>query len=205
MDMTLLSCREFAEKLASKDPTPGGGGAAALVGALGASLGQMVTNLTMGKKTYAEFEDEMSAICAGLEDCRNALLDLVEEDEKAFQPLAKAYAIPKDDPNRASVLEEATLTACQPPMEMLRTCASAIALLPNLVEHGSRLAVSDAGCAATLLRAAMESAALNVKINTRALQDRAVAESLNKEMQSLLEKSITVAEAVYASVSKKLG
>lgn len=205
MDMTLLSCREFAEKLASKDPTPGGGGAAALVGALGASLGQMVTNLTMGKKTYAEFEDEMSAICAGLEDCRNALLDLVEEDEKAFQPLAKAYAIPKDDPNRASVLEEATLTACQPPMEMLRTCASAIALLPNLVEHGSRLAVSDAGCAASLLRAAMESAALNVKINTRALQDRAVAESLNKEMQSLLDKSITVAEAVYASVSKKLG
>ncbi len=205
MDMTLLSCREFAEKLASKDPTPGGGGAAALVGALGAALGQMVTNLTMGKKTYAEYEDEMAAICAGLDACRLALLDLVQEDENGFQPLAKAYAIPKDDPTRATVLEEATLTACQPPMEMLRTCASATVLLPNLVEHGSRLAVSDAGCAASLLRAAIESAALNVKINTRALQDRAVAESLNKEMQTILEKSIPVAEAVYAAVSKKLG
>lgn len=205
MDMTLLSCREFAEKLSSKDPTPGGGGAAALAGALGTALGQMVTSLTIGKKTYAEFEDEMCAIAAGLEDCRNSLLDLVEEDEKAFAPLAAAYAIAKDDPNRASVLEEATLAACQPPMEMLRTCAAAVKLLPNLAEHGSRLAVSDAGCAAALLRAAMESAALNVKINTRTLQDRAVAESLNKEMQTLLDQSLPVAEAVYASVSKKLG
>ena len=106
MDMTLESCRRFVEVLASDAPAPGGGGAAALVGAIGTALGNMVGSLTVGKKKYADVQDEILALKAKCDDLQKQLLDQVEADDKGFVPLAKAYGIPKDDPNRDKILEE---------------------------------------------------------------------------------------------------
>ena len=202
MDMTLCSCREFMEKLASGEPTPGGGGAAALAGALGASLGQMVTNLTIGRKKYAPVEEEMLAIREKLNAQRLRLLDLVQADEKAFQPLAAAYAIPREDPSRAEVLEKATLEACKPPMEIMEVCCESLKLVAILAEKGSRMAVSDAGCAAALCRAALESASLNVFINTKSLLDRQTAEALNEQAETMLKTYCPMAEEIFSTVRK---
>ena len=124
MDMTLESCRRFVEVLASDAPAPGGGGAAALVGAIGTALGNMVGSLTVGKKKYADVQDEILALKAKCDDLQKQLLDQVEADDKGFVPLAKAYGIPKDDPNRDKILEEATITACAVPMHIMELCCT---------------------------------------------------------------------------------
>ena len=111
-DSTRLSCREFVEALASSAPVPGGGGAAALVGAIGAALGNMVGSLTVGKKKYAGVEAEIVALKEKCDALQAALLDQVLADAEGFEPLAKAYGIPKDDPDRERILEEATVAAC---------------------------------------------------------------------------------------------
>ena len=119
MDMTLESCRKFVEVLASDAPAPGGGGAAALVGAIGTALGNMVGSLTVGKKKYAEVEAEIIALKAKCDALQTELLNQVESDDIGFVPLAKAYGIPKDDSNRDAILEEATITACAVPMHIM--------------------------------------------------------------------------------------
>lgn len=205
MDMTLRSCRDFSRDLASASPTPGGGGASALAGALGSALGQMVCNLTLGKKKYAAVEPQIQQALEKLEKLRLALLDCVQEDEEAFAPLAAAYAIDKNDPNRAQVLEKATLIACEPPMKILRLCAEALSSVAFLAENGSRLAVSDAGCAASFLRCGMESASLNIFINTRTLLDRETAKKLEQEAEELLSVSVPLAEKIFSHVKESLG
>ena len=117
---------------------------------------------------------------------RQRFLDLVELDAEAFAPLAKAYAIPKDDPARGKVLEEATLAACQAPVEMVRLSAQAIDLLEEMAEKGSRMLLSDAGCGALLCLSAMESAAINVFVNTATIQDREAAIQMEAEVDTLL-------------------
>ena len=119
MDMTMESCRKFVEVLASDAPAPGGGGAAALVGAIGTALGNMVGSLTVGKKKYADVEAEIIALQGKCSALQKELLDQVEADEKGFVPLARAYGIPKDDPARAETLEKATVTACQVPVRIM--------------------------------------------------------------------------------------
>ena len=200
MDMTTRPCREFLAQLASAAPTPGGGGAAALMGAAGAALGEMVTNLTIGKKKYAPVEEEMLALRQELAALRERLLSLVEEDEKAFAPLAAAYSIPREQPDRDEILEKATLEACRPPMEMMQTLCRAIECTAVLAEKGSRLAVSDAGCAASFCKAALESASLNVFINTKTLRNRETAEELNRKAETMLETYCPMAEQVFRLV-----
>lgn len=127
--LTDLSCTAFAEVLASKAPVPGGGGAAALAGALGVALCSMVGNFTTGKKKYAAYEEDVQRMLAEGETLRARLLELVEADAAAFEPLSRAYAIPKEDPTRDAVLEEAALNACKAPMEMVSCCGEALLLL----------------------------------------------------------------------------
>ena len=143
MDMTLESCRRFVEVLASDAPAPGGGGAAALVGAIGTALGNMVGSLTVGKKKYADVQDEILALKAKCDDLQKQLLDQVEADDKGFVPLAKAYGIPKDDPDRDKILEEATVTACAVPMHIMELCCEALDCVAVFAAKGSRLAVSE--------------------------------------------------------------
>lgn len=200
MEFTKRSCEEFVEILASSAPVPGGGGAAALVGAIGTALGNMVGSLTVGKKKYAAVEEEIIALKARSDDLQKKLLRLVEQDAACFAPLAKAYGIPKDDPSRAGILEEATLTACSVPLQIMETCCEAIDVIKVFAEKGSRLAVSDAGCAAACCKAALMSASLNVFINTKSMQDRARAEALNGKANSLLDRYCALADEIFSAV-----
>lgn len=203
-DFTLLSCRGFVTELASSAPVPGGGGAAALVGAVGTALGNMVGSLTVGKKKYADVEAELVALKAKCDDLQSALLDQVLADAEGFEPLAKAYGIPKDDPNRAAALEAATLRACAAPMRIMELCGEAIEAVATFAEKGSRLAVSDAGCGAACCKAALYSASLNLFINTKSLADREAAEAMNAKANALLEKYGPMADAVFEGVRAEL-
>ena len=200
MDMTQESCRKFVEVLASDAPAPGGGGAAALVGALGTALGNMVGSLTVGKKKYADVQDEILALKAKCDALQTELLNQLEADDKGFVPLAKAYGIPKDDPNRAEILEKATVTACAVPMHIMELCCQSLDCIAVFAEKGSRLAVSDAGCAAVLCKAAMQAASLNVFINTKSLKNRDVASELNRQANVMLNKYCGVADDIYEDV-----
>ena len=198
--MTTESCRKFVEVLASDAPAPGGGGAAALVGAIGTALGNMVGSLTVGKKKYADVQDEILAMKAKCDALQKELLDQVEADDKGFVPLAKAYGIPKDDPNRAVILENATVTACAVPMHIMELCCEAIDIIAVFAAKGSRLAVSDAGCGAVICKAALQAASLNVFINTKSLQNREVAEELNSKANSMLNTYCAKADEIFSTV-----
>ena len=200
MDMTMESCRKFVEVLASNAPAPGGGGAAALVGALGTALGNMVGSLTVGKKKYADVEAEIIALKAECDALQTELLNQVEADDKGFVPLAKAYGIPKDDPNRDAILEDATITACQVPMHIMELCCKSLDAIAVFAAKGSRLAVSDAGCGAVCVKAALQAASLNVFINTKSLKNREVAEEMNAKCLGMLDKYGKLADEIFETV-----
>jgi len=199
----------FIQELSSKAPIPGGGGASALVGALSASLTHMVGALTVGKPKYAAVEAEMQNLLNDTEALANRFLALMDEDAEAFEPLAQAYRLPKETDeekaNKAVLMEAALKSAVQPPLEIMETCAKALPLIALCAEKGSVVAVSDAGVAASLCRAALEGASLNVFINTQGMQDKAYAESLNIRAKELLTKAGAEAEALFRSVYAKLG
>ena len=199
-DTTLKSCREFVSLLASDAPAPGGGGAAALVGAIGTALGNMVGALTVGKKKYADVEEKIKCLMSRCDELQTQLLDQVAADAEGFVPLARAYGIPKDDPNRAETLERATVTACQAPMRIMELCCDSLNVIAVMAEKGSRLAVSDAGCAAALVKAALQAASLNVFINTKTLRDRALAQEMNEKCLDMLERYGALADQIFNHV-----
>ena len=195
---------KFLEALASSAPTPGGGGAAALCGALGIALGNMVGSLTLGKKKYADVQEDIAELNAKAEALRAGFVALVDADAEAFAPLSRAYSIPKDDPARDEIMEPALLKAAEAPLEIMRKCAEALELISGYAAKGSALAISDAGCAAALCGAAMEAAALNVKINTKSMKNRADADNINAEMNELLQKYFALSQEIYNDVSGRL-
>ena len=195
---------KFLEALASSAPTPGGGGAAALCGALAIALGNMVGNLTLGKKKYADVQEDIAELNAKAEALRAGFVALVDADAEAFAPLSRAYSIPKDDPARDEIMEPALLKAAEAPLEIMRKCAEALDLISGYAAKGSALAISDAGCAAALCGAAMEAAALNVKINTKSMKNRAVADNINAETNELLQKYFVLSQEIYNDVSGRL-
>ena len=205
MDMTMENCRKFVEVLASDAPAPGGGGAAALVGAIGTALGNMVGSLTVGKKKYAEVEAEIIELKAKCDALQTELLNQVEEDEKNFLPLAKAYGIPKDDPNRDRIMEEATIIACYTPMRIMELCCQAIEYIAVFAAKGSRLAVSDAGCGAVICKSALQAASLNVFINTKTLKNREVAAEMNAKALGMLDKYGAIADEIFRIVKAGFG
>ena len=204
MDFTKNSCRDFVAVLASNEQVPGGGGAAALVGALGAALCSMVGNLTVGRKKYAAYEEDLKRMLADGETVRSKLLALVDADAENFAPLAKAYSIPKDDPTRAEVLEKVTVAACDAPMEMMRWTCKAVDLLAEMLDKGSVTLVSDVGCGALCCEAALESASMNVFVNTKTLQDREVAGKLESEADEMLRVYGVKARQVADEVTRRL-
>ena len=198
------SCADFTAALASRASVPGGGGAAALAGALGTALCSMAGNFTLGKKTYAAVEADIRALLEKGAAVQARLLELVDEDARAFEPLSRAYAIPKDDPTRETVLEAATLEACRAPMAMAACCRDAIGLLEEMLEKGSVMLLSDVGCGALLCRAALESAAMNVYVNTGALRDRAKAQAMEQELDALVQTCSPRAERIAETVRRRL-
>ena len=193
----------FLEVLSSKDPIPGGGGASALAGALGAALCTMVGNYTVGKQKYAAVEEDVKALMARAEDLRARLLGLVDTDAAAFEPLSRAYAIPKDDPTRAARLADAAHTACLAPLAMLEHCEQVALLLPAALSTASPLLRSDVGCAAALCSAAAEAAELNVLVNTGLLapDDRAATEARAARLRAtVVQCCAQTADAVRAAL-----
>ena len=195
---------EFTTELASKAAVPGGGGASALVGAVGVALGNMVGELTVGKKKYADVEADIKDLMAKAEALRLKMLDLIEADAACFAPLAKAYGIPKEDPSRDAIMEEALETACSVPMDIMRTVCEAIALMEEFAKKGSALAISDAGCGAVCCKAALQGASLNVFINTKSMKNRQKAEALECEANQLLKKFCPIADEIFDIVFQKI-
>ena len=202
MDLTQLSCEDFLGRLASKAPAPGGGGAA------GVALGNMVGNLTTGKKKYAVVEEEILALNARAETLRKRLEALVQADADAFTPLAAAYGLPRETPEqqarKAAVLAEALDGACAVPLDIMDACCEGIRLAADYAEKGSVLAVSDAGCAALFCKAALQASALNVAINTKLMTDRAHAAALDEKAARMLAEYLPLADEVYQSVASRL-
>ncbi|UOO36840.1 cyclodeaminase/cyclohydrolase family protein [Oscillospiraceae bacterium CM] len=204
MSFVTVNCNEFVEVLASKAPVPGGGGASALVGAIGTALGSMVGNLTVGKKKYADVEADILKIMDKAAALQKDLLKLVDEDAVVFEPLSKAYGIPKDDPNRDKIMEDALKAACSVPMDIMRACCKAIELHEELAAKGSALALSDVGVGVVFCKSALMGASLNVFINTKSMMDKAHAAEIEKEADALLTKYCAQADAIYDSVIKRL-
>ena len=198
-NLTEYSVGRFAAKLAAKEPVPGGGGAAALVGALGAALCEMVGNYTLGKEAYKQVEPEIDRMLRRAGAIRERMLELVDEDATAFAPLAAAYALPKDDITRPGIVEAATRDAIEPPLEMANQACLVIALAEDMYAKGSRNLASDAACAAALARAALEAAVVNVHVNTSALLDRDFANEVDADCARMLEEYIPRAQAVVES------
>jgi len=204
MDFTKQSCEEFVQILASKEPVPGGGGASALVGAVGTALCSMVGNLTVGRKKYAAVEADVYKILDKAKNLQGRLIDLVDEDAKAFEPLAKAYSIPKDEPNRAAIMEEVLQKACMAPLEMMRCCCESLDLLAEILEKGSVTLVSDVGVGSVCCKAALVGASMNIFINSQSLADKSTAESIENEADSMLEKYCTVADEISNEVMRRI-
>lgn len=202
------SLRAFTEVLASKAPVPGGGGASALVGALGTALGSMVGSLTVGKKKYAAVEEDIKGLMKQAEVLQAELLALVEKDAEVFAPLAAAYGMPKESKEekaeKARVMELVLKDACSVPLEIMEKCCQAIDLHREFAEKGSVLAVSDAGVGVIFAKAALQGASLNVFINTGSMQDRAYAETLNEKAEKMLMEYTVAADEVYAKVYSQL-
>lgn len=200
MDTANQTCGAFLDALASKAPTPGGGGASALVGALGTALCTMVGNYTVGKKKYAGVEEDVKALMAKAEDIRARLLALVDADATAFEPLSRAYSIPKDDPGRGEIMEQCLREAAAVPMEILRLSCEAIDLHREMLDKGSVMMLSDVGTGVIFCWSALYGACLNVKVNTKSMADRAYAEAMNAEADELVNRYRKIAEQVYEAV-----
>ena len=199
-----MSCREFIEALASDEPTPGGGGASALVGAIGTALGNMVGSLTEGKLQYYEVEEDMERLINRSEELEKEFLQLIEEDEKAFQNLMTAYRMPHaselEKAKRLAVLTAAKSAACQPPLRIMKKCCEAIDLCEEFAEKGN----SDAGVGVLFCKAALQGASLNIYINTKTLADEEYAGKLNDEADQMITEYSAKADAVYEKVLSSL-
>jgi formiminotetrahydrofolate cyclodeaminase len=202
------SCVDFVTVLASKEPVPGGGGASALVGAIGTALGNMVGSLTVGKKKYAPVEADIIRLKKESDRLQGEFLALIQRDAEVFEPLSKAYGLPKETEaekaEKARIMEAALKEACSVPLEIMEKCGESIKVIEEFAAKGSRLALSDAGVGVLFCKAALGGASLNVYINTAAMTDRAYAETINKQADGLLTEYEALADRVFKSVKEQL-
>jgi len=202
------SIEVFLDELASKKATPGGGGAAAVMGAQSAALTSMVCNLTIGKPKYAEVDAEMQTLLKQSETLREELTSMIKADVDVFDKLMASYGLPKNtDEEKAlrsaqiqSVLKEATIV----PLECAKACGEAIKLSRIAADKGNVGVISDAGVAVMAAYAALKSAALNVYINAGSIKDRAFADEKLAELESVLKGAEVGTDEIYQMVKNKL-
>ena len=208
MGFTKGTCEEFVDVLASKAPVPGGGGASALVGAIGMALGNMVGSLTVGKKKYADVEADILALKEKATALQADFLRLVEADAEAFEPLAKAYGMPRETEEekaeKARVMAIVLKDACAVPMEIMEKCCEAIDVIEEFAAKGSALAISDAGVGVVFCKAALLGASLNVFINTKSMADKEYAASLNEKADKMIADYSKKADEIFAAVNARL-
>ncbi len=209
MGMMEEKTTDFLDALSSKASVPGGGGASAAVGAYAAALGEMVANLTVGKKSYADAEEEIQAARIRLDELRADLVRLVDADAEAFEPLSKAYSLPKGTPEEQAekdrVMEEALDTASLTPLQTMETILETMRCLKVVGEKGSKLAVSDAGTGILFAQAALEGASLNVFININMMKDRNRAEELGARADQMIAEGRALKDEVYDTVLQRIG
>jgi methenyltetrahydrofolate cyclohydrolase len=208
MTMVDQTCSAFIEVLASKAPVPGGGGAAAMGGAIGMALSNMVGNLTVGKKKYADVEGEVKELVAKGEAVIVKLKRLVDKDAEVFEPLSKAYGLPKNTPEevkfKEETMENCCKTACGVPMEIMRAAFEGIKIHARMGQIGTMIAISDVGCGVVFLKSALISGSLNVIINLNTIKDQAFLSATRKEMDELLSTGSKMADETLALVLSKL-
>jgi formiminotetrahydrofolate cyclodeaminase len=209
MKLTERTCREFTDALSSKEAVPGGGGAAALVGALGVALNSMVANFSIGKKKFIDVEDKHRDILNRGYELKNELIDLIDRDAENFLPLSKAYGIKasteEEKANKEEVLQNALKVACSAPVNMVECIYESILLHQELVDISSKLIISDVGVGVQCLKAALFSAQLNVIININSIKDEEYTKEIREETEAMVEKGSKVADEVYKKVIEIMG
>lgn len=209
MKLSQVNCDVFAEKLASKEPVPGGGGVAALVGALGAALATMVANYSIGKKAFLGMEAKHQEIIDKSANLRIKLLSLIDEDAENFEPLSKAYGLPtstdEEKAEKEKVLQAALKVAADGPVKMVEYIYEAIKLQEELVDLSTKIIISDVGCGVQMLKAALYSANLNVVVNMNLIKDEAYVAEVSAKTSKMVADGATICDTVFEKVVKVLG
>lgn len=202
------SMKNFIEDLGAKKSMPGGGSAAAYAASMGNSLAMMVANFTIGKKKYADYEDDMSRILSKAGEMADYVLSLVDKDIEAYLPLAACYKMPADTDldkeKKSEEMEKCLIGAARVPMELMDVSAQILDLHEELLEKGSTMLVSDVGVGVEMVRLAAKSAYINIKINTKYMKDREYAQSIMDRYKDLLEVIVEKCDRIYSEVLKKL-
>jgi len=202
------SIEQFLEDLAGKSSTPGGGSAAAVIGAMGAALVSMVANFTAGKKGYESVNDEMQSILGRSEKYRTLFVDMIQDDVDVFNGVMTAYGMSRDTDeekeSRSSAIQEALKKATDVPLGCAALCLDVIELSRLVAEKGNANVISDAGVAVLAAEAALGSAALNVYINIANIKDDDFAEDRRKRLEGILNASAPLTEQVYTLVKQQV-
>jgi len=199
----------FLESLGSSAPAPGGGAASALAGALSAALAEMVAQLTAGRPKYAAVDERVRVIIADLRAARVRLVQLIEDDERAFQAVSAGYKLPKADEeertSREVAIQRALGAAMQPPLAVMSTVCDMLALAEEIARIGNGTVVSDAGCASIIGEAAVRSAALNVLANIVLLHDQAAAADGRQQVADLEARALSLCQRTMETVRQRMG
>ena len=187
------------DEVAAGTPTPGGGAAAAYVGALGSALNSMVGNLTVGKKSYVDVEDQVKECLSQLQRVREELLALSKKDSEAFAPLAACFKMP-----RATEEEKALIDAIEVPLSIMKACARVIDLSDFMAHNGSKMALSDVATGVSFAKGALKGAALNIFVNAKMLEDRKLAKRYTDETECLIIEWGKRADDIYVFVLEGL-
>lgn len=208
MEFAKLNCGDFIEALASKEPVPGGGGASALVGAVGTALGNMVGSLTLGKKKYADVQGDILLLKEKADTLQKEFLVLLTKDAEVFEPLSKAYGMPAETGEqklqKQAVLERELKNCAEIPLEIMKKCCNAIDLHAEFAQKGTAIVISDVGVGVSFCKSALEGASLNVFINTKMMKDRNYADKLNAEAEEMLAVFTKKANEIFADVRERL-
>jgi formiminotetrahydrofolate cyclodeaminase len=203
-----MTCNDFIDLLASKAPVPGGGGASALVASVGMALGNMVGNLTIGKKKYENVEQDIIQLMEKADQLQKELLELIDKDAETFEPLSRAYKLPCETDiqkaEKAKSMEYALRTACTVPLKIMEKCCEAIILHKKFAEKGTSMVISDIGCGVAFCRTALQSASLNVFINTKLMADRGCAVDINSKANAMLDRYIPLADDIFSEIRAQL-
>ena len=203
-----MTIQAFLDGLASKTSTPGGGGAAAVSGAMGAALISMVANFTIGKKGFEDVQDECKEMLAKSEDLRSKLTDAIKDDVDVFDRVMASYGMPKDTDEeksaRTTEIQAALKEATDVPLECARLCKELINLSQSAAEKGNNNVISDAGVAVLAGYAGLRSAALNVYINIGGIKDKEFVDDRRQNLELLLDGMDVLKEDIYELVKSKL-
>lgn len=207
MDLS-KSLRSYLEELSSDAATPGGGNVAALSATLACSLGIMVCNLTIGKKKYADVQDDIERVKTGLEDLKDCFVELAQKDNLAFDKVMESFKLPKETEEqketRSAAIQEATFAAAVVPSEVIETCKKALPLIETAALKGNKNSVSDAGVALSLLSTGAEGALLNVIINCSSLSNKTIGNELLKKSEILCDEIKAGSSRAIANIKTSL-